>query len=149
MTQSQELRDHPAHRQPDDVGSLDAQVVEQAGGVSGHVVELIGCSAGAEQKPEQVRHSARLEDGGKACVAVVVADDLVAVRGEDGAKAVVPADQLRAEAADEQEGLALAHRLVLDVDLPELRSRHDPRTLTSGGAGYAACAGASRSMARA
>ena len=36
------LGDHPAHRRPDDVGALDAEVVEQADGVGGHVGQRVG-----------------------------------------------------------------------------------------------------------
>ena len=36
------LGDHPAHRRADDVGGVDAEVVEQADGVVGHVGEQVG-----------------------------------------------------------------------------------------------------------
>ena len=36
------LGDHPAHRRADDVGRVDAERVEQADGVGGHVGEAVG-----------------------------------------------------------------------------------------------------------
>ena len=42
MADGERLGDHPAHRHADDVGPLDAEVVEQTGGVVGHVGELVG-----------------------------------------------------------------------------------------------------------
>ncbi len=36
------LGDHPAHRRADDVGPVDAEVVEQADGVVGHVRQRVG-----------------------------------------------------------------------------------------------------------
>ena len=42
MADGQRLGDHPAHRRADDVGRTDAEVVEQLGGVVGHVVDRVG-----------------------------------------------------------------------------------------------------------
>ena len=39
------LHDHAAHRGAHDVGPLDAEVVEQADGVGGHVGQLVGHGA--------------------------------------------------------------------------------------------------------
>ena len=43
----EDLRDHPAHRGADDVGAVDAQVVEHRGGVVGHVLQRVHRRAAA------------------------------------------------------------------------------------------------------
>ena len=42
MLDREQLGDHPAHRHPDDVRRPDIKVVEQPGGVVGHVAERVG-----------------------------------------------------------------------------------------------------------
>jgi len=37
-----QLGDHPPHRSSDHVGRLDAQRIEQPGGVGGHVIQAVG-----------------------------------------------------------------------------------------------------------
>ena len=79
VADGQRLADHPAHRHADDVGPVDAEVVEQAGGVVGHVADGV---AGLGEPPGDaspgiswrrvgggVRHHRRQPD-----VAVVEAD---------------------------------------------------------------------------
>ena len=40
MARGEVLGDHPAHRGADDVRGREAEAVEQAGGVVGHVVQV-------------------------------------------------------------------------------------------------------------
>ena len=47
----EDLGDHAAHRRPDDVGAVDAEVIQQRGGVVGHVLEPVGGLAG-QAEPE-------------------------------------------------------------------------------------------------
>ena len=72
------LGDHPAHRGADDVGRVDAEVVEQAGGVVGHVAKRYGGwpKRGDERGSDQLaqRRRRRVDLGRQADVAVVEAD---------------------------------------------------------------------------
>ena len=121
----EDLRDHAAHRRADDVGRVDLQVVEQRGGVVGHVLQRVDRRAAqAEERahhPRQQRSAGVLAGhlGGQADVAVVVADDPQALVDELLAEPLAPQQQLRTEAHDEQHRrvVRVAHVLVVDVEV--------------------------------
>ena len=97
------LGDHPAHRDADDVRAVDAEVVEHADAVVGHVAEGVGrARLVAQEELLDGRRAVVLEVGRAADVAVVVADDEVAAGGELLAERVGPAEHLRAEAHHQQ-----------------------------------------------
>ena len=51
------LRDHPAHRRPDDVGAFDTQVIEDRNGILSHIVEMVDTWATqAEEAAQQFGH---------------------------------------------------------------------------------------------
>ena len=78
-----DLGDHAAHRGADDVSLPNAECVQEAHGIFGHVVERVGqrcglaCLRGGHDR-RKVRHAGGLEAGREADVAIVVADDPVA-----------------------------------------------------------------------
>ena len=81
------LHDHAAHRGADDVGGADAEHVEQAGGVGGHVGERVGhLERLAGRRPWRTRSMTSMrtvvEVGRPADVAVVEADDAEAAVDE-------------------------------------------------------------------
>ena len=97
------LRDHPAHRRADDVGAVDAEVVEQAGRVGRHVGQD-GTARRRSRRSSAFASSAAKSIGAdvdlrrQADVAVVEADDVEAAVDERLAELGVPRDRLRAEA---------------------------------------------------
>ena len=81
------LGDHPAHRRAEDVGPLDAEVVEQADGVGGHVRQRVrhGRQLAAAEAGRHHGHRIGLlavEVRGQPDVAVVVADHVATPRRE-------------------------------------------------------------------
>jgi hypothetical protein len=125
----EDLRDHAAHRGADDVRRVDAQVVEQRGGVVGDVLQRVdGRAAKAEVRADHPRRQRGAgvsagHLGGQAYVAVVVADDAQALIDELLAEVRAPQQQLRAETHDQQDGLVVrvAHVLVVNFDVTRLR----------------------------
>jgi hypothetical protein len=64
MLQGRNLGDHPAHRHTDEVGGVDAEGVEHADGIGGHV-------------PDPVRRTGPVDVGGQPDVPVVELHDPV------------------------------------------------------------------------
>ena len=96
MAARQHLRDHAAHRRADDVRALDAEVVEQALHVVGHVDERVGhraaCgpSRGAHPRVYRAVGPLTVHLGRQPDVAVVEADDPIA-RARPAARRTRPA----------------------------------------------------------
>ena len=102
------------------MGAVDAEVVEEADAVGGHLGQAVGRGAlVAADDLAEARHRGAREDGRAPDVAVVVADDVEAAAGEVGAEVLVPAEHLRAQAHDEQEGGVggIAEGLEADLDV--------------------------------
>ncbi len=113
MLDGDDLRDHPAHRRPDDMGLGDAERVHQPDRVARHVVQGIGrpdrqVKEGARHHGRRRERAGRRHAGRKADVAVVEADDAKAARGEPFAERFGPRHQLHAEAHDEQDDRRVA-----------------------------------------
>ena len=104
------------------MGALDLEVVEQADAVGGHLGQRVGRGAlvAPHYLPEGRDGGAR-EDRRAPDVAVVVADDVEAAAGEVGAEVLVPAEHLRAQAHDEQDGGVggIAEGLEADLDVAD------------------------------
>ena len=111
MTDRDLLGDHPAHRGADDVGALDAEVVQEPDGVGCHVREEVagaGQSAGGDGSQQLPGRRRRCVDDRRAAdVAVVEADDPVAVLDEAVDQGHRPGDHLGRQAHDEQDGRAV------------------------------------------
>ena len=124
----EDLGDHAAHRGSDDVCAVDAQMVQQRGGVVGHVLERVDRRAAlADIRAGHSRQQRRTgvaagHLGRQADVAVVVADDAQTLVDELLAETLAPQQQLRAESHDEQDCgvVRIAHVLVEDVELAGL-----------------------------
>ena len=111
MAGRQHLRDHPAHRCADDVGTFDAEVVQQAL----YVVRPCrrACRAPDCGGPVTIAHHPRVDRAVSALtvhlrrqpgVAVVEPDDPIALLDQLTAEPVGPHRQLRADAHDQQHG---------------------------------------------
>ncbi len=126
MIDRDQLSDESAHRSPDDVRGLDVQGIEHADGVVGHVVECVGRPRLACEHAGDVRLPNRLELGRESDVAIVVADDVEAALDQLVDEAVIPGDELGAEAHDQQQRrvLLVAVDLVLDLETVGLQSSH-------------------------
>jgi hypothetical protein len=112
------LGDHPAHRRADDVCGLDAEAVEQPGGVVGHVLQTVGGRRAAHEQLRERRRRRILEMRRAADVTVVEADDVEALADELGAEVLVPGDHLGTQAHDQQQGRVarVAEGLVAEAD---------------------------------
>ena len=120
--QRHRLHDHAAHRDADDVRGLEAEVVQQAEGVVGHVVERVrrpGRAAAAdeglhEHPPGDPARGPR----GAAGVAVVVADHEEPAVGQRLAELRAPPGHRAAEPHHQQQRLAggVAERLVAELE---------------------------------
>ena len=122
------LADHAAHRDANEVGALDLEVLDQPDGVGGHVVEPVDGGAGQPEHPGgDVDPAADLR--GEADIAVVEADHVVAAHREQLAELVVPAEHLHAQAHDEQDrfGLRIAEVVVTELDALDDRRAGSPR----------------------
>ena len=102
------LHDHAAHRRTDRMGSAHAEVIEQADAVRGHLgqrVRHLGqrCARddGRHRGHAVAAHAVELRR--QAAVAVVEADDVVAVVGGEPAEPVLPAGHLRGEPRNQQQ----------------------------------------------
>jgi hypothetical protein len=113
-----QLRDEPAHRTAHDVCRLDAERVEQAGCIGGHVAEEICGFCVSAQGGGDVGRAGRIHPGGQPAVAVVETDDAKSATGEQLAKTVVPGEHLHPEPSYEQyrDAVGVAECLVLDLD---------------------------------
>jgi len=115
------LRDHSAHRGTTHVSLRDAERVEHADRVVGHVGQAVGAlhrqaervAQGAEH---EVGHALGVEALAQPDVAVVEAHDPKAALDESIHEALVPAEQLHAEAHDEQQRFAAGGPAFLDLD---------------------------------
>ena len=119
------LRDHPAHRHPDDVRRVEAEVVEQPERVVcqvRHRVRHPDLRAG-ERADQRRPGDPALEDGRASGVAVVVADHVEAGAGERLAQLRVPPVHRPAEAHHQQQRVVLGvtERLVAQLDAPSDR----------------------------
>jgi len=121
-----QLADEPAHGNPDDMRGADPERAQDAYSIVGHVIELVRGTGVARDGRQQVRFTGRLHLGGQAGVAVVISDHEKAASRELLAKSIVPADQLRTKARDQQKrrSATVANRFVLDFDSVGLQSRH-------------------------
>ena len=99
----QGLGDHPAHRDPHDVGGGELERVEQARGVGGHVAEgvLAGTEAAGHELPDL--RGAAGEVGRVPGIAVVEAHHVEAPLHELGAEVRVPSHHLHAQPHDQEE----------------------------------------------
>jgi len=105
------------------VRPLDAELVEQAERVVGHVAEQVGrLDREACHRAHQVGHG-RVDLGRAAGVAVVVPDDVEAAIRKLAAQLQVPVDEVHTQAHHEQEGRVggIAERLIGDVELAHAR----------------------------
>ncbi len=109
----------------------EAEVVEQAGGVVGHVLDGVRRRArvAAEQRRE-VRLRRVVELRGQADVAVVVPHGEEALVSERPDQPLVPADHLGGEAHDQEKGpvAGVAERLVAELDSVAGGDGHGRRT---------------------
>ena len=126
-----QLSDHAAHRSPNDVRLGDAENVEQAHGVGGHVAERIG----GRRLGVRVESSDDARDVGRPGGVQMLAQTDVAVVEPDHTKSALneaidelvgPARHLRAKAHDQQYGLRpfVTPALVLDADSVRGYLRH-------------------------
>ena len=131
MAGRQHLRDHAAHRRADDMGALDAEVVQQALHVVGHVDQRVGHLAAAARHVAQHPRVDRavgllaVQLRRQAGVAVVEADDAVALFDQLRAEPVRPHRQLGADAHDQQHGrgVGVAEILVEQLHVAAERRR--------------------------
>ena len=119
--QGEALRDHAAHRRAADVRPRDAERIEHAGRVARHVAERVRRvhrqpQRVAQGRGDDVGHAEVIEALRQAGVAVVEAHDAKALGDEALHQLVGPADELHAEPHDEQQRLAVARPLVVDLD---------------------------------
>ena len=115
VADGQRLGDHPAHRDADDVGPLDAEVVEQPGGVVGHVAER-GSRTWRTAGTSVARMSWRRVGGG---AGIFVDSPMSRLSKRITRKPLAdqqvdelerPGDELAAQPHDEQQRLAVARR---------------------------------------
>jgi hypothetical protein len=122
MRHRQRLGDHRPHRGAHDVRALDAEMVEQPGDVTGHVLERVARSVlvAAQQLPDG-RDGVLVQPRRASDVAVVEPHDEEAARGQPLAERVAPRDHLRAQAHDQDERRirAVTERLVAQLQLAD------------------------------
>ena len=128
MVDGDQLGDEASHRGADDVRGADAEGVQQAHGIVGHVVEPVRRLRVAAERCRHVGVAGVLHIRRQAGVPVVEADDAESAIRQLRAKVVVPADHLSSQAHDQQKRLAggVSERLVLELDSIPLGSRHKP-----------------------
>ncbi len=128
MIDGHQLGDESAHRCADHVRGSDAQGVEQADAVVGHVVERVSRLSTARERCHHIRLAGAFHLRRETDVSVVVANDMETAGGELLAEVLFPADHLGTEAHHEQERrvLWIPKRLELDVDPVGSRSWHEP-----------------------
>ena len=129
----QGLGDHAAHRGADHVGAVEAEGVEQARGVVGHVVQGVGRAADpAAQELGGARRRHVLEVRRAPDVAVVEADDEEAATGQLGTEVLVPGEHLRAQPHDQEQRrvAAVAEGVVAEADVADVGELlvHDARS---------------------
>ena len=126
MLDRDQLRDEPAHRRADDVRRRDVERIEYAGGVVGQVVERVRRLRVARVCGGDVGRPRGLHLGREAGVAIVVADDVEPALDQLIDEALIPRDELGAEAHDQQQrpALRVPVGLVLELDAVGLQSRH-------------------------
>ena len=111
----------PPIEMPSHVGGLDAEVVEQAEAVIGHVRRVYGGGPRGRRTsaPGRCGGDARAEPAGPTGVAVVVADHVEALGRQQAAEVDVPPGHRAAEPHDQQHGrrVGVAERLVADVEI--------------------------------
>jgi hypothetical protein len=104
---------------------LDAEVIEHADAVAGHVGERVGRAAVTLEQLQQARRGLVLEMRRAADVAVVVADHVEPALGQLPAEVVVVGDHLGAEAHDQQHRRVpgIAEGLEADLDVAHAGKR--------------------------
>lgn len=115
----EKLRDHPAHRHPDEVRGADVERVEQPHDVVGHVVERVRRGRRvARHERADVGHRTVVDLRRQPDVAVVEAYDAEAAPDELAAEALVPLDHLQREAHHEDDRRIGRgpERVVLELD---------------------------------
>jgi hypothetical protein len=115
------LRDHAAHRRAADMRGGQAERLDQRRAVVGQVgqrVRALHAQAGevAQRVQREVGHAEVVVALRQADVAVVEADDAKAPRHELRDEPVGPAEQLHAQAHDQQQRLAVRRAMVLDLE---------------------------------
>ena len=112
------------------MGSLDAEVVEYADGVAGHIGQPVRrpCAETTRQCPQHSPDVGAnvIKLGGKAHVAVVVANDEVTQVGDSLAELDSIADALRTKTVHEQHRRVsgAAKRFIEKLDVTVVRERH-------------------------
>jgi hypothetical protein len=131
------LGDHAAHRGADQMRRGDAERVEQADHVVGHVAKLVGRADGnAEESQLQQfgrgQAGAAAELGGVADIAVVEPDHPETAGRELLAELVVPKDHLGVQSHDHQHwwGIVGAENLIAKLDA--VAARHPGRLMRAG-----------------
>ena len=126
MVDRHQLGNHPAHRRADHMRAGDAQRLEQASAVIGHIPESIGHPCGkadplAQDLPHQARCTLALELVRQADIAVVVADDAVPLAHQRLDKLVRPQRHLGAEAHHQQDHFMFGIAIVFIEQLKAIR----------------------------
>ena len=132
MTDRHELRDRSAIGAAIDVRRPDAERIQQAGAVVGHVLDCVGridrlARPRLLEGPPDIREPGLLETGGEPAIAVVEQDRPEARLAEPVDQRIRPGDELHPEPADHQDRVAAgrAPYLVFDLDPVRFRPRHD------------------------
>src|SRR5690606_20170251 len=131
MADGEDLRDRTAVRTADNMRRLDAEGVQKAGGVVRHVLQRVGglhllLGACGREGALDVGRSPVVELRREAGIPVVEGDDAETPAGEAVDHALRPADQLRPEAADHKDDLAVLRAVgfVFDLDSVGICLRH-------------------------
>ena len=128
------LPDHAAERRPDDVGRSEAESVDYAYGVIGHVGQRVGSLYGpavqdGEQGFDRIAGRLVIQPGAEADIPIVEADHVVTTIGQPTTETLGPHGQLGIQPHDQEDrGIGrTAHLLDLDGDPVGLDLRH-PRS---------------------
>ena len=106
---------------------LQAQRVQHPQGVGGHVAHAVGrthrqVDPVAQRRQPQVGHAQVVEALAQADIAVVQPQDPKATRHQQLHQLVGPANELHAQAHDQQQRLGVGGALVVKLDLDAVRS---------------------------
>ncbi len=131
MMNGERLADHAAHGSAADVRAVDIQRIEQADGVAGHVLQVVGRLHGlsgytGSKQSCHVWRAVRIELLRKADIPIIEADDKVPGINQTLAERRPPAGHLRAEPHHQEQrpAVAVAKGVVLDLDAVGLNLRH-------------------------
>ncbi|MDQ0989325.1 hypothetical protein QFZ74_000553 [Streptomyces sp. V3I7] len=96
------LRDHAAHGHADQMGAVDAEVVEEAVGVGGHVAQVVGVRPGSGQQLPQPSRRRCADPAGASGVPVVVPDHPETALDEAADHPLRPGGEVETQAGDEE-----------------------------------------------